>query len=144
MNKPKNDSPRSRRGVHRVGVAPTDPELCRRVGPKGHLLWIGGPVPRGADGITVGGCVIVRKSVALGSSSFDELLRHEQVHVAQFRELGALRFLRAYVRSYWRWRLRGYGHWAAYRRIPLEVEARWIAGQAFAETPKPRLLEHTS
>jgi hypothetical protein len=26
-----------------------------------------------------------------------------------------------------RWRLRGYPHWAAYRRIPQEIEAEWIA-----------------
>lgn len=122
----------NRRGLFRVGAPMADPELFRRVGPKGHLLWVGGPVPRGADGITLGGCVIVRNTVAMGSSAFDELLRHEQVHVAQFREMGAVAFVGGYLRSYLLWRLRGYSHWAAYRRIPMEVEARWIASQALS------------
>ena len=129
----------TKRALFRVGAPTGDAELHARVGPKGHLLWIGGPVPRGAEGITLGGCVIVRKSVALGSSAFDELLRHEQVHVAQFRELGAARFVLGYVRSYLRWRVRGYGHWAAYRRIPLEVEARWIASQTMSSSPDNEL-----
>jgi hypothetical protein len=51
-------------------------------------------------------------------------------HVHQWRRLGALGFLRRYLSAYARWRLRGYGHWGAYRRIPLEVEAEWAARQA--------------
>jgi hypothetical protein len=117
------------RSFYRV-PAPEDADLARRVGPKGHRVWVGGPLPRGADGITLGGWVIVRRSAAV--DGFDELLRHEQVHVAQFRELGVSRFLFAYVRSYLFWRLKGYEHWAAYRRIPFEVEARWIAAQPTA------------
>jgi hypothetical protein len=115
------------RSFYRVS-APDDADLARRVGPKGHRVWVGGPVPRGADGITLGGWVIVRRSAA--ADGFEELLRHEQVHVAQFRELGVARFVSGYVRSYVGWRIRGYGHWAAYRRIPFEVEARWIAAQS--------------
>ena len=57
----------------------------------------------------------------------DRLLRHELVHVRQWRRLGVGGFLRRYVGAYVRQRLRGYGHWAAYRRIPLEVEAEWRA-----------------
>jgi hypothetical protein len=49
------------------------------------------------------------------------------VHVEQWRRLGAVGFLRRYLGAYLRWRARGYGHWAAYRRIPLEVEAEWRA-----------------
>ena len=114
------------RSFYRVG-SPADNEVLRtRLGNHGHLLWIGGPLPRGSDGLTLGSLVIVRGS-AVASAGFDELLRHEQVHVAQFRELGALRFLGRYVGSYARFRFQGYGHWAAYRRIPLEVEARWIS-----------------
>jgi hypothetical protein len=78
-------------------------------------------VPPGAAAITLGRVVSVRRRFA-----FDErLLRHELVHVRQWRELGAIRFLVRYLGDYLRWRLRGYGHWAAYRRIPLEVEADW-------------------
>ena len=39
-------------------------------------------------------------------------------------------FLRRYLGAYLPWRLRGYPHWAAYRRIPHEVEAEWIARRA--------------
>ena len=55
------------------------------------------------------------------------LLRHELVHVRQWQALGVGRFLFRYLGSYLRWRVRGYGHWGAYRRIPLEVEAEWEA-----------------
>lgn len=89
----------------------------------GHWLWVGGPVPPGSAGITLGSVVIVRRSAARGGG-FAELLAHEQVHVRQFAELGVGRFLARYLRSYARFRLRGYGHWQAYSRIPLEVEAR--------------------
>jgi hypothetical protein len=88
-----------------------------------HWVLLGGPVPPGADAITVGPVISLRRRAA-GSA---RLLRHERVHVRQWRELGVVAFLVAYVGSYLRWRLRGYGHWAAYRRIPLEVEADWVA-----------------
>jgi hypothetical protein len=55
------------------------------------------------------------------------LLRHELEHVRQWREQGVPGFLRRYLGAYLRWRLRGYPHWAAYRRIPQEIEAEWIA-----------------
>ena len=80
-------------------------------------------MPPGADAITLGRLVIVRRR-AEGSA---RLMRHELVHVRQWRELGVVRFLLRYVGSYLKWRLRGYGHSAAYRRIPLEVEAEWEA-----------------
>lgn len=87
-------------------------------------LWKGGPVPPGADGITLGRLVIVTRRAAQ-SSRFDTLLLHESVHVRQFGELGVWGFLVRYIGAYLRWRSRGYSHWAAYRRIPLEVEAVW-------------------
>lgn len=55
----------------------------------------------------------------------ERLLQHELVHVEQWRRLGAFGFLVRYLGSYARWRLRGHGHWDAYRRIGLEVEAEW-------------------
>ena len=91
-----------------------------------HWLWVGGPVPPGADAITIGPVVSVRTAAA----GDDHLLRHEQEHVRQWRRLGAARFLVRYVGAYGRWRLRGYDHWGAYRRIPLEVEAEWAARQS--------------
>ena len=88
-----------------------------------HWLLIGGPVPPGSAAITLGPLVSIRRRAMLDP----HLLRHEAVHVRQWRELGVVGFLVRYLGAYVRWRLRGYGHWAAYRRIPLEVEAEWRA-----------------
>ena len=88
-----------------------------------HWVWVGGPVPRGSSAITLGRIVIVRRRAAAN----ERLLRHELVHVQQWRRLGIVGFLVRYVGAYLRWRARGFGHWAAYRRIPLEVEAEWTA-----------------
>ncbi|HEX7166739.1 MAG TPA: hypothetical protein VF230_07150 [Acidimicrobiales bacterium] len=92
----------------------------------GWWLWVGGPVPPGVAAIAIGPVVSVRARFA----GDERLLRHELVHVRQWRELGALLFVVRYVGPYLRWRLRGYPHWAAYRRIPLEVEADWEARRA--------------
>ena len=88
-----------------------------------HWLWVGGPVPPGSAAITIGRVVSVRRRAA----ESQRLLRHEHAHVDQWRRLGVVGFLLRYVGAYLRWRARGFGHWAAYRRIPLEVEAEWIA-----------------
>jgi len=80
-------------------------------------------VPPGAAAITVGPVVSVRRRFV----DDDRLLRHELVHVRQWRTLGIVGFLVRYGGAYVRWRVRGYGHWAAYRRIPLEIEAEWEA-----------------
>ena len=96
--------------------------LPRRTGD--FWLWKGGPVPPGAAGVTLGRLVIVTRKAA-ESARFEELLHHESVHVRQFREYGVWRFLVRYIGAYVRARGRGYSHWAAYRRIPFEVEAVW-------------------
>ena len=88
-----------------------------------HWVWVGGPVPPGAAAITIGPVVSVRRRAAHD----ERLMAHELVHVRQWRDLGVLGFLRRYLGAYLRWRLRGYSHWGAYRRIPLEVEAEWQA-----------------
>ncbi len=88
-------------------------------------MLIGGPVPPGSAAITLGRLVSVRRAFAAD----ERLLRHELVHVRQWRELGVVGFLFRYLGAYLRWRLRGYGHWGSYRRIPLEVEAEWEAMQ---------------
>ena len=92
----------------------------------GYWLWVGGPVPPGASAITVGRVVSVRR----GRERSERLLRHELEHVAQYGRLGLLGFLRRYLAAYLRWRLRGYGHWGAYRRIPFEASAEWRARRA--------------
>jgi len=80
-------------------------------------------VPPGASAITIGPVISVRRR----SATNERLLRHELVHVEQWRRLGVVGFLVRYLGAYLRWRLRGLPHRAAYRRIPLEVEAEWRA-----------------
>lgn len=88
-----------------------------------HLRLVGGPVPRGAAAITLGRLVSVRARAAADEG----LLRHELVHVRQWRTLGVVGFAWRYLGSYLGGRLRRHGHWDAYRRIPLEIEAVWLA-----------------
>jgi len=92
----------------------------------GYRLWVGGPVPPGAAAWTLGSLVIVRRAWA-GSA---HLLRHELEHVRQYRDQGTARFLATYLRDYLRLRSRGWGHQAAYRRLPAEVQAEWRARRA--------------
>lgn len=80
-------------------------------------------MPPGAAAITIGPVISIRRRAA-GRA---RLLAHEREHVAQWRRLGVVGFLVRYVGAYLRWRLRGHPHWAAYRRIPLEIEAEWAA-----------------
>lgn len=102
-------------------------ELRRR---DDHWLLVGGPVPPGSAAITIGSVVSVRRAHA----EDPRLLRHEEEHVRQWRELGYVRFLRQYLGAYVRWRRAGFGHHAAYRLIPLEVAAE-AAAEQFAATP---------
>ena len=92
----------------------------------GYWRWVGGPVPPGAAAITLGRVIVVRRRAAEDA----HLLRHELVHVEQWRRLGAPRFLVRYLWAYGRWRARGHDHRGAYLRIPLEVEAEWRARRA--------------
>jgi hypothetical protein len=73
--------------------------------------------------MTLRGTVIVRH----GKEHSPYLLLHEAVHVRQWRRHGSIGFLVRYLSSYAIWRLRRKGHRGAYLRIPLEVEADWIA-----------------
>lgn len=89
----------------------------------GYRLWVGGPVPPGAAGWTLGSLVIVREPHA-GS---EHLLAHELEHVRQYHDQGLAAFLVRYLAAYLELRLRGWPHPAAYRRIPAEVSAEWRA-----------------
>jgi len=91
-----------------------------------HWVWVGGPVPPGADAITVGNVISVRRAAAADA----HLMRHEREHVRQWRKLGVARFLVEYLGAYTRGRLAGYSHRSAYRLIPLEVEAEQAAVDA--------------
>lgn len=104
----------------------------------GYRLWIGGPVPKGSDGVTIGSMIIVRS----GHENSAHLLRHEQVHVRQWRRYGFVGFGARYLGSYTLWRLRLKGHKGAYWRIPLEIEAEWIARRSLATAVRePHLSE---
>ena len=87
------------------------------------VLVVGGPVPPRADAMTIGRLVLVRK----GHEADRYLLAHELVHVRQYRERGLLRFLVCYLGRYLLLRLDGWGHDAAYRRLPEEIQADWLA-----------------
>jgi hypothetical protein len=93
---------------------------------EGYRVWVGGPVAPGATATTFGSLVLVRR----GHEHDPRLLRHELVHVEQYRKHGFVGFLARYLAAYARWRLRRRGHWAAYRRIPFEIEAEWRARRA--------------
>jgi hypothetical protein len=84
-------------------------------------------VPRltpGVAAMTLGHIVLVRR----GHERDRALLAHELVHVRQWRELGVVAFLWRYLCAYAVGRVRGAGHRDAYESIPLEVEARSLAG----------------
>ncbi len=53
----------------------------------------------------------------------EELLRHEAVHIEQWRREGRVRFLAKYLSSYVKGRAAGLPHAVAYRAIPFEREA---------------------
>lgn len=89
----------------------------------GVVLLVGGPVPPGADAITIGSVISVRR----GHEQPGYLMRHEAVHVRQWHRYGLIGFAARYVGAYAKWRLYRKGHWGAYRRIPFEIEADWIA-----------------
>jgi hypothetical protein len=92
----------------------------------GWWLWVGGPVAPGASATTFGRVIAVRR----GHEGSERLMRHEREHVAQYERHGVVGFLARYVSAYLRGRLRGYGHWPAYRRIPFEASAEWRARRA--------------
>jgi hypothetical protein len=90
-----------------------------------------GPAAPGASATTIWS-VIMMRSRRVGDR---RLLRHELYHVRQWHTHGFAGFLVRYLGPYLRHRLRRYPHWAAYRRIPFEIEAEWHARRAGAGRP---------
>lgn len=82
-------------------------------------------LPPGASGMTIGRFVLVLGDTDHAGTR--TLLAHELVHVRQWHELGAVRFLARYVSGYLRQLARHRRHFRAYRAIPLEVEAYDLA-----------------
>jgi Domain of unknown function (DUF4157) len=91
----------------------------------GYWLLIG-PAAPGATATTIWSLIVMRPR-GVGNR---RLLRHELCHVRQWHEHGVGGFLSRYLGAYLRHRLRRYPHWAAYRRIPFEIEAEWEARRA--------------
>jgi hypothetical protein len=79
----------------------------------------------GIAGMTLGRWILLRR----GHDHDADLIAHELVHVRQWSDLGAVRFLVRYLGAYARGRWRGLGHAAAYEAIPLEAEARLVSGR---------------
>jgi hypothetical protein len=79
----------------------------------------------GVAGMTLGRWILLRR----GHEHDHRLIAHELVHVRQWRELGTVRFLSRYLGAYARARRRGLNHRDAYEAIPLEAEARALAGR---------------
>ncbi len=98
----------------------------------GYWLVVGVAAP-GAAATTLGPVIFMRRR-GVGNA---RLLRHELEHVRQWREQGVTGFLVRYLGAYLRWRAEGYPHWGAYRRIPQEIEAEWIARRAVDDRATP-------
>ena len=80
--------------------------------------------------MTLRATIYVRSSVLeRDPATLGLLIVHELVHVRQWAQLGIFRFLWSYLAGYLRGRLTGLSHMAAYRAIPLEVDAREVANQ---------------
>ncbi len=78
----------------------------------------------GVAAMTLGRFILVRR----GNETSAGLIAHELVHVQQWREQGALRFLWRYLGDYVRLRAAGEPHWSAYAAISFEEEARARSG----------------
>jgi hypothetical protein len=79
----------------------------------------------GVAAMTLGRVILLRRD----HRGDDAFLGHELVHVRQWRELGAARFLWRYLGAYFQGRVAGLNHQRAYEAIPLEEEARTLAGR---------------
>jgi hypothetical protein len=78
----------------------------------------------GVAAMTLGAWILVRR----GHETNAGLVAHELVHVQQWREWGAARFLARYLGDYLRLRVAGEPHWRAYAAISFEQEARARSG----------------
>lgn len=95
-------------------------------------------LPPGADGMTLGRLVLVRRDDPADRTGRRTLLAHELVHARQWAELGTGPFLWRYGRGYAVNLRRLRRHRDAYLAIPLEVQARAEADRWARERPPPR------
>ena len=89
----------------------------------------------GVHAITLGSRIFVspQRYEAVIEGDDVELLAHELVHVHQWADEGACRFLMAYVGDYVMFRLMGLSHSLAYRCIRFETVAYDRAGRIVSE-----------
>lgn len=80
--------------------------------------WL--PPLLGAAAVTIGNTIYYAGSPREVTM---KLKRHEYTHVAQYEQLGYIGFFTIYFSEYITNRLKGQGHWEAYRNISLEKEA---------------------
>ena len=107
-----------------------DPQRVR-VGPAPRLIrlvW-----PQRISAVTMPWAIYIRPSLweafstAVSPARAGSLMVHELMHVEQLLRYGVVRHGLRYVTDYLRGRIRGLGHWDAYREIPFEQEARAAA-----------------
>jgi hypothetical protein len=101
------------------------PERVRlRVAPR----WFTALWAKGIAAVTTPWGVFVHSNTvdrfAAADRSLGMLMVHELMHVEQLARHGVLAHTSRYVADYLRGRLRGLGHWEAYRAVRFEVEAR--------------------
>lgn len=104
--------------------------LGARVRDAGAIVRVGYPlllsliVNRRILAITIGRRIwIDPRAAELGAELLERVVRHELVHVAQYRRDGVWGFLLRYGTEYLRGRLAGMSHGEAYRGISYEREA---------------------
>ncbi|REK24784.1 MAG: DUF4157 domain-containing protein [Actinobacteria bacterium] len=88
--------------------------------------WLRALWGRETRAMTIGSTILIDPE-ALALERLTSLLKHELVHVRQWRQLGPVRFLSRYIRQYLVGRFGGAGHRVAYLAIDLEAEARRLA-----------------
>lgn len=80
------------------------------------LIW------PGRSGWTFGRWIFIKPNLAPDHET--RLLRHERVHVEQYREHGIVGFLARYLSEYFVNLIKYRSHNEAYRQISFEIEAR--------------------
>ena len=107
-----------------------DPALVnvRVASPLFRRFWVKGIVAIALpNGVFVQPGVMEQFRAGIELDRWGRLIVHELMHIEQWHRLGAFRHVSQYSGDYLRNRLRGQGHWGAYRGIRLEEEAREAA-----------------
>jgi hypothetical protein len=111
--------------LRRNGVDSTEPAY-ENVAIKAAPSWLRAVWPKGIRAMALPKRIYVTiemlQRIAAGDAR--NLLRHEAVHVDQWRRHGRVGFLAKYLADYVKGRAAGKSHKEAYRSIPFEEEAR--------------------